>query len=86
MTQEIEVTVTDPSQQAPTTHVGLEICKGPGVMRLLLTRPYRSAGQTVDIPVEQVEAVALVASAPLGEPPKWRRQLRVPGREPRGDR
>lgn len=75
MSNEIEVRASDPSR-GERTYVGLEICRGPGVFRLLLTRPYRSAGRTVDIPLEHVEEVARVATSPQGQPPE--RRERVP--------
>lgn len=71
MPKEIEVQVSDPSQ-GETTYVGLEICRGPGVLRLILTRPYRSAGRTMEIPLEKVKGVTPVAPAPQGEPPPKR--------------
>lgn len=49
-------------------YVGIEVCRGPGVMRVLLTRPYGMAGQTVSVPLEQIESVVEVESATLGEP------------------
>lgn len=49
-------------------YVGIEVCRGPGVMRVLLTRPYGMAGQTISVPLEQVDSVVEVESATLGEP------------------
>lgn len=51
---EVQVTVVDPTRES-RKYVGLKISSGPGSMRLLLTRPYRSAGRTIDIPIEHVE-------------------------------
>lgn len=49
-------------------YVGIEVCRGPGVMRMLLTRPYGMAGQTISVSLEQVASVVEVESATLGEP------------------
>lgn len=39
------------------THVGITVCKGPGLLRLLLTKPYHQAGQVVEIPHSQITEV-----------------------------
>lgn len=62
-------------------YVGIEICRGPGVMRVLLTRPFGSAGETVDLPLDRVRSVAEVESGVLGEPVR-----RVNGKERADDR
>lgn len=66
---EIQVEVSD-EEGNHREYVGIEVCRGPGVMRVLLTRPYRLAGQTVNVPLEQVDSIAEVESGALGEPVK----------------
>lgn len=64
---EIEVIAQDDTGDE-RSHVGLELCRGPGVVRLLLTRPFRKAGQIVEIPFDEVESLRQVASGPYGKP------------------
>lgn len=64
---EIQVEVSEDGGNC-REYVGIEVCRGPGVMRVLLTRPYGMAGQTVSVPLEQIESVVEVESATLGEP------------------
>lgn len=66
---EIQVEVSD-EEGAQREYVGIEVCRGPGVMRVLLTRPYRLAGQTVSVPLDHIESIAEVESGVLGEPVK----------------
>lgn len=49
-------------------YVGIEVCRGPGVIRMLLTRPFGMAGQTISLPLERVESIVEVESGALGEP------------------
>ena len=62
-----EVKVTTGNQEAE--HVGYPICEGPGVMRLLLTWPYSSEGQIVEIERERITSISDVEPRTLGEPP-----------------
>lgn len=64
---EIQVEVSD-DEGSRREYVGIEVCRGPGVMRVLLTRPYGMAGQTISVPREQIKSVVEVESATLGEP------------------
>ena len=64
---EIQVAVAD-DEGSKREYVGLEVCRGPGVMRVLLTRPFGQAGRTVSLPLDQVQSVERVESTPLGEP------------------
>lgn len=64
---EIQVEVSEEGENR-REYVGIEVCRGPGVMRVLLTRPYGMAGQTVSVPLEQIDSVVEVESATLGEP------------------
>lgn len=59
MSKEVEVKISDPSR-GKRSYVGRAISNGPGLLRLLITRPYRLAGRTVEVPVEQVEEVVLL--------------------------
>lgn len=56
MSKEVEVQISDPFR-GRRRYIGRAISKGPGLLRLLLTRPYGQAGRTVEVPVEQVEDV-----------------------------
>ncbi len=49
------------------TYVGVAVCRGPGQVRLVLTRPYHEAGRIVEIPQDKVESVARAPMTPLGE-------------------
>lgn len=51
------------------THVGLTVAKGPGRLRLILTRPYHEAGQIVEIPRDQITSIAPVEPSSLGDDP-----------------
>lgn len=51
------------------SYVGLAICGGPGVMRLLITWPYERSAEVVEIPVEAIESVKEVEPHPLGAKP-----------------
>lgn len=52
------------------TYVGMEVCGGPGVIRLLLTWPYERAAEVVEVPLDEVDSVAEVEELqPLGEMP-----------------
>lgn len=51
------------------TYVGVAVCRGPGQVRLVLTRPYHEAGQIVEIPRDKVESVTRARMTPLGEEP-----------------
>lgn len=66
---EIQVEVSDDGG-AHREYIGIEVCRGPGVMRMLLTRPYRMAGRTVNVPIDHVESVVEVESGVLGDPVK----------------
>lgn len=52
------------------THVGVTVCRGPGQVRLILTRPYHEAGRVVEIPLEKIESATPARPTPLGEEPK----------------
>jgi hypothetical protein len=53
------------------SYVGLEICEGPGVMRLLLTWPYERSAEIVEIPVEKIQSVTEIEQPhPLGATPR----------------
>lgn len=66
---EIQVEVSDETGNQ-REYVGIEVCRGPGVMRMLLTRPYGMAGRTVSLPLDRVESIVEVESGLLGEPVK----------------
>lgn len=51
------------------THVGITVSKGPGKLRMILTRPYHEAGQIVEIPREEIESVDSISSGRLGDEP-----------------
>jgi hypothetical protein len=51
------------------SHMGYPICDGPAVMRLMLTRPYNSQGQIVEIPLSEIDSVKKVELRPIGETP-----------------
>lgn len=64
---EIQVEVADDAGNH-REYVGIEVCRGPGVLRVLLTRPYGMAGRTISVPLDDVESVVQVESGTLGEP------------------
>jgi len=39
------------------THVDITVCTGPGLHRLLLTKPYHQSGQVVSIPRSRIDSV-----------------------------
>lgn len=49
------------------TYVGVAVCRGPCLLRLVLTRPYHEAGQIVEIPQDKVASVTQAPMTPLGE-------------------
>jgi hypothetical protein len=51
------------------THVGVAVCRGPGLVRLVLTHPYHRAGRVVEIPRHQVESLEPAPRATLGDDP-----------------
>ena len=51
------------------THVGVAVCRGPGQVRLVLTRPYHEAGRVVEIPRNEVDSIELAPTANLGQDP-----------------
>jgi hypothetical protein len=54
-TAEIEAVVVESGRRK--SHIGIQVCRGPGTLRILLTRPYRSAGRTVEVPLDDVESI-----------------------------
>ena len=64
--KEVRVSTNNGSDDS---YVGLEICDGPGVMRLLITWPYERSAQVVEIPVDSIESVREVEPHPLGAKP-----------------
>lgn len=52
------------------TYVGVTVCRGPGQVRLVLTRPYHEAGRVVEIPLHKVESATPARPASLGEAPE----------------
>ena len=66
MSDEVQVVVRDGDRTK--TYIGLEVSRGPGMMHLILTRPYSSAGQTIDIPLDEVVSVDRLESTPQGVP------------------
>jgi hypothetical protein len=51
------------------TYVGVTVCRGPGQVRLVLTRPYHEAGRVVEIPKSSVESLEPAPHVDLGEDP-----------------
>lgn len=51
------------------TYVGVAVCRGPGQVRLVLTRPYHEAGRVVEIPLHKVESTTPAQPTSLGEEP-----------------
>lgn len=43
--------------QSGNSHVGHVISDGPGVMRLMVTRPFNNQGRIVELPLEDVKSV-----------------------------
>lgn len=52
------------------TYIGMTVCRGPGQVRLLLTRPYHEAGRVVEIPLHKIESATPARPSSLGEEPK----------------
>lgn len=65
----MEAMVTAEKDGRTETYVGLTICEGPGMCRMILTRPYHQAGRIVEIPNARIASVDTVPSIPLGEQP-----------------
>ena len=57
------------TRDAGKTHIGITICEGPGRFRMVLTRPYHEAGQIIEIPLDDIESIEVVAPGALGEAP-----------------
>lgn len=66
----METIVNSEDDGEQRTYVGVTVCRGPGQLRLVLTRPYHEAGQIVEIPRDKVESVTRVPMTPLGEEPQ----------------
>ena len=65
-TAEIEAVVVESGRRR--SHVGIQVCRGPGTLRILLTRPYRAAGRTVEVPLDDVESIRPAGQDPPAEP------------------
>lgn len=65
----MECKVTTDDGDGTRSYVGITVCDGPGQHRLILTRPYQDAGQVVEIPTADIEAVEpLDGSSESGSP------------------
>lgn len=51
------------------TYVGVTVCRGPGQVRLVITRPYHEAGRVVEIPKHKVQSVQPAPQINLGDDP-----------------
>lgn len=67
MSDEVQVVVREGDGE-DKIYVGLEVSRGPGMMHLILTRPYSSAGRAIDIPRDRVVSVDRLESTPHGVP------------------
>ena len=66
----MEAMVTAESDGITRTFVGLTICEGPAIRRLVLTRPYHEAGRIVEIPNQKISSIEAVEHTTLGEEPR----------------
>lgn len=66
----METIVKSEDDGEPRIYIGMAVCRGPGQMRLVLTRPYHEAGRIVEIPQDKVESVSRAPMGPLGEDPR----------------
>lgn len=52
------------------TRVGIPVCTGPAVYRLLVTWPERNEGRIIEIPREEIESISEADVRPRGRPPR----------------